>query len=266
MFSFHSPLVLIAVLVCLAAQLVYLRVRFGSILVPLKERLGFRLLMAAIAGCLAAWLYLPEGFFPGPQNTLGLFLPGTAFGLLVLIPLLDNPAQNWIRSAILLWIATVGHAAVWVTGLYTLLLLEDAHFPAWDWLDSNGYNDLQLMLLGIPALVVFGLFIAIGVPRVLRLRLSRSAWISILAVSSACGILYADAVTSGFLRQLVFNTWPALDDLPVYVAYVVWYTATAAVLARRKLNSATLSTRVDVALLAGLAFLTFFIIQFLFSV
>lgn len=186
-----------------------------------------------------------------------LFLPGTIFGLLLSATLLEEPGRNWPRILILLWVSTVAHATIWLTGLTIVGLLLESDFspPGPDWLEEAiGYA-----LLGIPSGIVFGIIVAVGTARVLCSKFSRRDWVLILTVNAACGMAYVDAVASGgYLGHLnaLLHYRTGFDGAGIYVAYIVWYAAALTLLARAEPREFTGTTKADIATLSALVGLT----------
>ena len=114
----------------LSILLVGIRIRHGSILRPIRERLSYRLLLAAVAGWLAALFLHPFGTWgPFPEYFRDFFIPGTIFGVLVIVAMLDDPVRHLLRVAILVWAATIAHAAIWFTGLSVMDVWDTYELP-----------------------------------------------------------------------------------------------------------------------------------------
>ena len=257
MLTYHTPISLIGGLTFLVVLLAGLRIRFGSVLPVIRQSVILQLCLAVVTGWLSAWIYLPDDFFPGPVDWLGYLLPGTLVGLLISVTFLANPLSNWRRVLILIWIGTVAHATIWLTGatIFGLLWELDFSLPV-----PVGLSDaIEWAIFGIPSGIVFGIILAVGAGRVLFSKFSRSDWKLILAVNAACGIVYVDVVmSSGYLSHLssLFKYHTGVDGAGIYVAYVVWFVATSLLLARAKSRELAETTKTDVVLICTLATLT----------
>ena len=183
-----------------------------------------RLALAAISGWLAAWVLLPEDWLPHPQDIFAWYLPGTLFGLFVLVPLIDNPIRHWARSMFLLLVASYSHWAMWFVGL-------TAEEYA-DYLDLHGYatHETAYLIIGALAGIVFGLINSVAVARVARIRFARSSWGAICLVSCMGGALFAAVLLRlfGLIEPSQANF--VVESLNVYLAYVVFFLPFAAIL------------------------------------
>lgn len=226
------PVFLFVGLLCFAVLLVGIRVQHGSIFRPIREKLLYRLLLASIAGWLGAWFF--------SQETLGLFMPGTLFGVLVMLPMLGHPQRHPLRVAVLVWAATIAHVAIWVTGvsLYGVM---------------SGYEP---MILGAPAGVAFGVIVFVAMSRILNLRFDRPVWIIAIIISAICGTIYAGVMIDdwlGWVRNLEYFNF---EESPIFPAYILWYAATAAVFDLGKPQPQSPIRNYDFGLLVGLVLLT----------
>jgi len=219
-----------------------------NMLPPLKEHLAYRLVLAGVAGCLAAWVYLPEGFFQGPHDILGWYLPGTVFGLLVLLPLLKDPVRHWFRSAILLCAATVAHLAMWTTGFSMFYVLDGLQLVESD-------TGLTVVLGGSSGLV-FGVIVALATTRTLDIRFVWYNWIAVALLSGLGGSIFAGIIMNQweFLRDILHIS--VISRFDVYVAYMILYLVYAMVFTIGKQQPLAKPKRVDMVLLGGLVLLT----------
>jgi len=235
-------------LLCLAILLVGIHVHHGSIFRPIREKLLYRLLLASIAGWLGAWFLLPLGMLSVPNKTLGFFVPGTLFGVLVMLPMLDHPEKHPLRATVLVWAATLAHAAIWITGFSVFYVVDAYDLPLEP--DIVGH-----MVLGIPVGVVFGVIVFVAMSRILNLRFDRRGWFIAIIISAVCGMIYVDAVLGGLewvenLESLTFS------KSPMFFAYILWYAATAAVFNLGKPQPQSPITKYDIVLLGGFPLLT----------
>lgn len=214
---------------------------------PLKEHLAYRLVLAGAAGCLAAWVYLPEDFFTGPHDVLGWYLPGTVFGLLVLLPLLENPVRHWCRSAVLLCAATIAHLAMWTTGFLMFFVLDGVQLVESD----TGLT----VVLGGPSGLVFGVIVALAATRTHGIRFDRYNWIAVALLSGLGGTIFAGIILGQweFLRDILHLS--IISRFDVYAAYMVLYLVYAMVFTLGKQQPLAKPTRVDMVLLGGLILL-----------
>ena len=243
-----SPSFLHVGLLCLAVFLVSIRIQHGSIFHPIREKLLYRLILASIAGWLGAWFILPFGFFAVPEKALGFIVPGAFFGVLVMLPMLENPEKHPLRVAVLAWAATVAHVAIWVTGSLIYVVLGE-------------YDPLQhvewafFMILGTSVGVVFGVIVCVAMSRILNLRFDRGGWFIAIIISAVCGTIYVGGVFGwpewvGNLRHFTFS------DSPMFFAYILWYAATAAVFDLGKPQPQSSIKIYDFGLLGGLVLIT----------
>lgn len=234
----HNPVQLIAGLAFLTTFLVGVRLRHRSVARPIRLRLTHRLLLASIAGWLAAWFLLPFGFFRIPE-TGGFFIPGTFFGFMVMVPMLNHPIRRLFRAAILVWAATIAHAAIWFTG-FTIFGVADTYG-----------DEFWLLIYVVPGLV-FGAIVSVAMSRILNLRFERSIWFSIAIISVACGSAYVFAVLGEWPYWIESIEYLTFDDVPVFLIYVLWYVVSAAVFNLGKPQPAAPVTNTDFVLLGGL--------------
>ena len=246
--QWFSPVFLYLGLLCLAVLLVGIRIQHGSIFRPIRKKLLYRLILASIAGWLGAWFILPLGLFSVPEKALGFFVPGTLFGVLVMLPMLDHPHRHLFRVAVLAWAATIAHVAIWVTGFLVYGVLGE-------------YDPLQLaewiflMILGASVGVVFGVIVFVAMSRTLNLRFDRRGWFIAIIISAVGGTIYVGALFNwpewvGNLEHFTFS------DSPMFFAYIFWYAATAAVFDLGKPQTRSSTKIYDFGLLGGLVLIT----------
>lgn len=257
-----NPSFLYVGLLCLAILLVGTRVHHGSIFRPIREKLLYRLLLASIAGWLGAWVLLPFGWVPVPEKALSFFVPGTLFGVLVMLPVLNHLERHLLQAAGLVWAATVAHAAIWSTGLLVYGVVVDAGvLDAFD-LPRHIEDIILPMVLGIPMGVVFGVIVFVAMSRILNLRFDRRGWFIAIIISAVCGAIYVGTLFdwpewTESLESFTFS------DSPMFFAYILWYAATAAVFDLGKPQPHSPITKYDLGLLGGLVLLTiWFLWQF----
>lgn len=215
-----------------------------------NEHLAYRLGLTGVAGWLAAWAYLPEGVFSGPHDTISFYLPGTVFGLLVLVPLLEDPARHWVRSAILLCTATLAHWALWATGFAMYGVLENVQ------LEESILETGAIIVLGGPAGLVFGLMVTLAAARTMNIQFEWYNWIAVALLSCLSGTLYAGILLDQwkFLEDMLFIS--VINDFNVHVAYMVSYLVYAMVFTLGKQRPLAKPTKLDMILVGGLVLLT----------
>jgi hypothetical protein len=228
-----------------------IRARHGGIFRPIRERLLYRLLLAAVAGWLSAWFLLPFHLFPIPE-VRGFFVPGTIFGVLVMVSMLDDSARHFVRAALLVWAATIAHAAIWVTG-FAIYDVADTYGQQWN------HEARILLLLWAPPGVVFGIIVTAAMSRILNLRFGRAIWFSNVVISGACGIIYVFAVTADWPAWVETLEVLTFDDSPVFFTYVLWYAATAAVFNLGKAQPLAPVTKLDFVFAGGLILITSYV-------
>jgi hypothetical protein len=225
-----------------------IRIRHGSIFRPIREKLLYRLMLASIAGWLSAWFILPLGFFGVPVKTLGFIMPGTFFGVLVMLSMLEHPEKHPLRGVVLVWAATVAHVAIWVTGfsVYSVTLIDALQDVEWAYF---------LMILGSSVGVIFGVIVFIAMSRIFNLRFDRRGWFIAIFISAVGGTIYVGALFGWpeWVRNLERFTF---SDSPMFFAYILWYVATAAVFDLGKPQPQSSMKVYDLRFLGGLVLIT----------
>lgn len=243
------PVFLFVGLLCFAVLLIGIRVQHGSILRPVREKLLYRLILASIAGWLGAWFILPFDIFGFPEKALGFIVPGAFFGVLVMLPMLEHLVERPLRVAVLAWAATAAHVAIWVTGSSAFLVLSE-------------YDPLQhvewafLMIVGASAGVPFGVIVFVAMFRILNLRFDWPVWIIAILISAICGTIYVGVVIDdwlGWVRNLEYFNFA---NSPIFLAYILWYAATAVVFDLGKPQLQSSIKIYDFVLLGGLVLIT----------
>lgn len=252
-----SPSLLYLGLLCLAVLLLGIHIQHGSILRPIRQKLLYRLLLASIAGWLGTWFLLPFGWFSIPDKTSSFFVPGTILGVLVMLPMLDHPERHLLRAAVLVWAATVAHAAIWFTGFSVFDVLE-----TYDLLPPAPDSDISVWIIfGVPVGVVYGAIVYVAMSRVLNLQFDGRGWFIAMIISMVCGTLYV-GIWSDYPSNL-WNEWKEVlesatfSDSPMFFAYILWYAATAAVFDLGRQQPQSPVTKYDVGLLGGLVLTTY---------
>lgn len=178
---------------------------------------------------------------------LGWYVPGTVFGLLVLVPLVEHPLRYWRRSAILLIAATIAHQAMWTTGFSMLQVLDQLQLVV----SERGL----VVVLGAPSGVVFGVIATLATARTLAIRFSWHSWVVIALLSGLGGTFFAGTI----LYQ-----WEFFGDvlsasgaraLNVCLAYTGLFLIYAIIFALGKQQTPRQPTGVDRVLLGALVLL-----------
>jgi len=158
-----------------------------------------------------------------------------------MLPMLDYPERHPLRATVLVWAATVAHAAIWVVGVSVYFALD-----AYGLL--RHIEDIILsMVLGIPMGVVFGVIVFVAMSRILNLHFDRRGWFIVIIISAVCGTIYLGAP---------FNWLINVSQSYMFFSYILWYAATAAVFNLGKPQPQSSITKCDIVLLGGLVLLT----------
>ena len=249
-------------LILLGAFLAGVYFRHASVLGPTRQTLTYRLALASIAGWLSAWFLLPFSFLPIPE-TRGFFVPGALFGLLVMVPMLEDPVRHWFRATILVWAAAVAYAAMWLAAMVNIEVVE-AYWPklldGTYWSPMFSEEAINVLILGGPAGIVFGIIASVPMSRVLVLRLKRAHWLLIIILSGACGTIYAGAVTDSWPEWIDSLERYTFADSFIFLAHILWYVLLGAVFSLGKSRPLAPTGHVDHALLGSLALLTILVV------
>jgi hypothetical protein len=212
-------------LVALLLLLLVVRLRYGSILQPIRQKLTLRVLLASISGWLGAWFILPFSFFPIPEAH-GFFVPGALFGALVMVPALGSSAKEPVQGVLYIWAATVAYAMMWLTGMLVPEMFEPAvsHlFGTSDEIAVAYEGTFYATLIGMPAGIVFSGVVGAAIFLGPGYRLNARRWFLLIALGAICGALYAGVVIDAWPEWSEALEHYTFEDSPIYLVQVLWY-------------------------------------------
>lgn len=212
------PWLLLALLVVL---LILPVLRRNNVTQALRDRSRRMLLLAGLAGWMSAWVYVATDDWFGVPSMTGLFIPGAIFAALVLVPLVVNPRAHPFRVLVLIAAGATAHYAMWFVGVYLFDSLLNVPESAIQWIVMSG-------IPGSPAVIAFSLVVSLAIWRAGPVRLTSRFCLAVIPVSWLCGWLYQLAVLD------LWEEWLDVEspsrDIDVYLAYILWYGASAATL------------------------------------